>query len=138
MGDNNEMKVMKRNGQFEIMSFDKILTRIKTLGNEANIQINYSLLSMKVIDQLYDKIETSKIDELTAEQCAAMSTNHTDYAILASRIIVSNHQKNTDPLFSNVMKSLYEFKDSRIVRVIPITKEICDMICSEIDKINYD
>ena len=31
----------------------------------------------------------------------------------------------------------YEFKDSRIVRVTPITKEICDMICNEIDKINY-
>jgi hypothetical protein len=36
------------------------------------------------------------------------------------------------------INELYEFKDSRIVRVTPITKEICDMICSEIDKINYD
>ena len=111
MGDNNEMKVQKRNGQFEIMSFDKILTRIKTLGNEANIQINYSLLSMKVIDQLYDNIETSKIDELTAEQCAAMSTIHPDYGTLASRIVISNHQKNTNSSFVHVMKSLYEFKD---------------------------
>ena len=111
MGDNNEMKVQKRNGQFEIMSFDKILSRIKTLGNEANIQINYSLLSMKVIDQLYDKIETSKIDELTAEQCAAMSTIHPDYGTLASRIVISNHQKNTNGSFVHVMKSLYEFKD---------------------------
>jgi ribonucleotide reductase alpha subunit len=111
MGDNNEMKVLKRNGQLETMSFDKILSRIKTLGNEANIQINYSLLSMKVIDQLYDNIETSKIDELTAEQCAAMSTIHPDYGTLASRIVISNHQKNTNGSFVHVMKSLYEFKD---------------------------
>ena len=111
MCDNNEMKVMKRNGQFENMSFDKILSRIKTLGNEANIQINYSLLSMKVIDQLYDKIETSKIDELTAEQCAAMSTIHPDYGTLASRIVISNHQKNTNDSFVHVVKSLYEFVD---------------------------
>ena len=111
MNDNNEMKVMKRNGQFENMSFDKILSRIKTLGNEANIQINYSLLSMKVIDQLYDKIETSKIDELTAEQCAAMSTIHPDYGTLASRIVISNHQKNTNASFVHVVKSLYEFVD---------------------------
>ena len=113
MGDNTEMKVTKRSGQFENMSFDKILSRIKTLGNEANIQINYSLLSMKVIDQLYDKIETSKIDELTAEQCAAMSTIHPDYGTLASRIVISNHQKNTNASFVHVMQSLYEFNDIR-------------------------
>jgi ribonucleotide reductase alpha subunit len=66
---------------------------------------------MKVIDQLYDKIETTKIDELAAEQCAALSTQHPDYSILSSRIIISNHQKNTEALFSEVMKKLYEFKD---------------------------
>jgi ribonucleotide reductase alpha subunit len=113
MGDNTEMKVTKRSGQFENMSFDKILSRIKTLGNEANIEINYSLLSMKVIDQLYDKIETSKIDELTAEQCAAMSTIHPDYGTLASRIVISNHQKNTNASFVYVMQRLYEFNDIR-------------------------
>jgi ribonucleotide reductase alpha subunit len=68
---------------------------------------------MKVIDQLYDKIETTKIDELAAEQCAALSTQHPDYATLASRIIISNHQKNTDPIFSNVMMTLQEFTDSK-------------------------
>jgi len=35
------------------------------------------------------------------------------------------------------INELYEFKDSKIVKVTPITKEICDMICNEIDKINY-
>ena len=109
----NEMRVTKRNGELQDIAFDKILNRIRKLGQEVGIQINYSSLVMKVIDQLYDKISTTKIDELAAEQCASMSTNHTDYAILSSRIIVSNHQKNTDPLFSNVMKSLYEFKDTK-------------------------
>jgi ribose 5-phosphate isomerase RpiB len=47
---------------------------------------------MKVIDQLYDTIETSKIDELAAEQCASLSTQHPDFATLAARIIISNHQ----------------------------------------------
>ena len=106
-----EMRVTKRDGQLQEIAFDKILERIKKLGQEARIHINYSSLVMKVIDQLYDKIPTSKIDELAAEQCAVMSTNHPDYAILAGRIVVSNHQKNTDPLFSNVMKELYEFTD---------------------------
>jgi ribonucleoside-diphosphate reductase alpha chain len=107
----NEMRVTKRNGELEDISFDKILKRIKTLGQEANIQINYSSLVMKVIDQLYDTIHTTKIDELAAEQCASLSTMHPDYATLAGRIVVSNHQKNTQDVFSNVMQCLYEFKD---------------------------
>jgi ribonucleoside-diphosphate reductase alpha chain len=106
-----EMKVTKRNGIIEDIAFDKILKRIKKLGQEANIQLNYSSLAMKVIDQLYDKIGTTKIDELAAEQCASLSTQHPDYATLAARIIISNHQKNTESLFSVVMQNLYEFKD---------------------------
>jgi ribonucleotide reductase alpha subunit len=111
MENNIEMRVTKRDGELEEMSFDKILNRIKKLGQEVGIQINYSSLVMKVIDQLYDKIETTKIDELAAEQCASLSTQHPDYGTLASRILISNHQKNTDASFSNVMRSLYEFKD---------------------------
>jgi ribonucleoside-diphosphate reductase alpha chain len=111
MDNTTEMRVIKRNGEFEDLAFDKILNRIRTLGHEANLRINYQSLVMKVIDQLYDKIPTTKIDELAAEQCAVMSTNHPDYGTLAGRIIVSNHQKNTDPIFSNVMSELYNFKD---------------------------
>ena len=107
-----DMRVTKRNGQLEIMSFDKILNRIKKLGNEAKIQINFTSLAMKVIDQLYDSIPTTKIDELTAEQCASLSTLNPDYGILASRVIISNLQKNTDDSFSNAMKKLYHFKDN--------------------------
>lgn len=111
MDNTIDMRVIKRNGELEDLSFDKILNRIRKLGQEAGIQINYQSLIMKVIDQLYDKIPTTKIDELAAEQCAGMSTNHPDYATLAGRIVVSNHQKNTDPVFSNVMEQLYEFRD---------------------------
>ncbi len=105
------MRVTKRNGELEEIAFDKILKRIKVLGQEASIKINYQQLVMKVIDQLYDTISTTKIDELAAEQCAALSTLNPDYGTLAGRIIVSNHQKNTDPLFSNVMCQLYNFYD---------------------------
>ena len=111
METNAEMRVTKRDGELEEVSFDKILKRVKTLGHEAGIQINFSTLAMKVIDQLYDKIETKKIDELAAEQCASLSTQHFDYGVLASRIVVSNHQKNTNPSFSQVMGELFAFKD---------------------------
>ena len=106
-----DMYVTKRNQQREIMSFDKILKRIKKVGQEANIKINYTSLAMKVIDQLYDGISTTKIDELTSEQCASLSSTHPDYNILAGRIAISNQHKNTKNSFYQVMKELFQYKD---------------------------
>ena len=107
-----ELCVLKRNGKTEEIAFDKILNRVKKLGNkEPSLQVQYSQLVMKVIDQLYDNINTSKIDELTAEQCASLCTKHLDYGELASRIIISNNHKNTLPSFYKSMKILYEAKD---------------------------
>jgi ribonucleotide reductase alpha subunit len=108
----NDMRVTKRNGELEDIAFDKILNRIKTTCMDGKIQINYSALAMKVIDQLYDTIPTSKIDELIGEQCASLSSQNPDYGILASRIIVSNHQKNTESSFYEAMHQLYTFTDS--------------------------
>ena len=107
----NNMRVTKRDGELEEIAFDKILNRIKKLGQEANININYSSLAMKVIYQLYDTIHTTKIDELASEQCASLSTQNPDYGTLAARIVVSNHHKNTDADFHIVMKNLYDFRD---------------------------
>ena len=107
----DDMYVVKRNGHKEIVSFDKILKRIKKVGLEANIKVNYTSLAMKVIDQLYSGISTTKIDELTAEQCASMSSTNLDYNALAGRITVSNHHKNTKASFYQVMKELYQYKD---------------------------
>ena len=105
----NEMFVIKRNGERQEVSFDKILKRIKAVGKEAELtNVNYSALSLKVIDQLYNDIPTSKLDELTAEQCASMATTHYDYGKLASCISISNLQKNTSSSFFDVMKELYE------------------------------
>ena len=130
-----EMRVIKRNGLVEDISFDKILTRVKKLGQEANIHINYSSLVIKVIDQLYDKIPTTKIDELTAEQCAALSTQHPDYGILAGRIVVSNHQKNTTPNFYQVMRDLYEFTDVHGIHSPLISKELFNISQEMVDHI---
>lgn len=106
-----DMHVTKRNGSVEIVSFDKILNRIKNIGIESNININYTSLVVKVIDQLYDLISTTKIDELSAEQCASMASIHPDYNVLAGRIIISNHHKDTSSVFSDVMQTLYSNTD---------------------------
>ena len=126
--NNSEMRVQKRNGSLEEISFDKILNRIKKLGHEANIQINYSSLVMKVIDQLYDKIPTTKIDELAAEQCASLSTIHPDYGALAARIVVSNHHKNTESNFSNIVKTLYSFTDVHGIKYPLVSSDLYNFV----------
>ena len=130
------MFVTKRNGKSEIVSFDKILKRIKKIGLEVNIKINYTNLAMKVIDQLYSGITTKEIDELTAEQCASMATVHPDYNTLAGRIIVSNHQKNTDNKFSKVITQLYKCtdKDNRLTPII--SKELYHFVMENQDILN--
>jgi ribonucleoside-diphosphate reductase alpha subunit len=110
-GGGQDMFVTKRTGKKEIVSFDKIMKRIKKAGTEAGIKINYANISIKIIEQLFDGISTTKIDELTAEQCASMSSIHPDYNILAGRILISNHHKNTEPSFVKVIKKLYNHVD---------------------------
>jgi ribonucleoside-diphosphate reductase alpha chain len=138
----NDMRVTKRNGELQDIAFDKIQERVKKLGNEAGIQINYSSLVMKVIDQLYDKISTAKIDELAAEQCASMSTNNPDYGTLAARIIISNHQKNTDSYFDMVINRLSNFKNLKGEVKPLISKELFEYYANnqvEIDDMfDYD
>jgi ribonucleoside-diphosphate reductase alpha subunit len=124
----HDMRVTKRNGELQDMLFDKILTRVKKLGKEANIQINYSALVIKIIDQLYDKISTTKIDELTAEHCASISTQHPDYNILAGRILISNHQKNTEESFSYIMERLYNYIDVKGNHSPLISKESWEIV----------
>ena len=136
MNSSSEMRVTKRNGELQEVSFDKILERIKQLGQEAGIHINYSSLVMKVIDQFYDTIFTKQIDELAAEQCASLSTIHQDYALLSSRIIISNHQKNTDPNFSNVMMTLYEFNNTRKENKPLVSQALWDFTNHYSDELN--
>jgi len=134
----DEMYVTKRDGESEIVSFDKILTRIKKIGKEANIKINYTSLVIKIIDQLYDKISTTKIDELMAEQCASMSSIHYDYGTLASRLIISNHHKNTSSTFSHVMNQLYNNRDKHDKHCPLISDELYQIISNPIHQDRID
>ena len=56
---------------------------------------------------LFDGVSTSQIDELAAETAAGLSSRHLDWAVLASRLWVSNVHKATPPTFSEAMCLLY-------------------------------
>ena len=129
-----DMHVLKRNGEREIVAFDKILARLKTLGQDAGITgVNYTTLVIKIIDQLYDGIPTTKIDELTAQQCAMMAVQHPDYGTLGSYIIISNAHKNIPGGFYQAMRQLYEFRDANDKHVPIISKQVWDFLHEIVD-----
>ena len=128
------MRVNKRAGEKEEISFDKITKRIKKLSNKLNI--NATELAQTIISQIYDGIHTSQIDELAAEICAARSTVHPDYGVMASRIIISNHHKNTSPSFSEVIQSLWDNVDIHNKHTPIINKQLYEMTMANKEKIN--
>lgn len=117
------MKVQKRNGSFEPISFDKVLGRIRKASK--NLQVNPDSLSQQVLSRIYDGVKTSELDELSSQLAASLCTTHPDYGTLASRIAVSNHQKNTDASFTNVVLSLCD-------QIDPKTKEHVSYISDEL------
>jgi ribonucleoside-diphosphate reductase alpha chain len=108
------MEVIKRNGTREPVQFDKITARIKKLcyGLDMNY-VDPVVVAMKVISGIYDGITTTELDNLAAETAASMTTKHPDYAILASRIAISNLHKNTLKSFSQTIELLYNYKDPK-------------------------
>ena len=108
--------VTKRDGSVEETSFEKIQKRIKTLSMaNRTLNINPTKISQKICGEIYNKIPTNKIDELAAEICASLSTEHPDYIELASRIEISNLHKNTSPSLSETIRVLYENEKGPLV-----------------------
>ncbi len=92
----------------EPIFFDKISNRIRKLATMSPIlNVDVPKLVINIIDQLHDNISTSNIDELTAQECAAQSTNHPDFGILAGRIVISNNHKNTSDSLRVVVSNLF-------------------------------
>jgi ribonucleoside-diphosphate reductase alpha chain len=106
------MYVIKRDGRRETVKFDKITARIEKLCYGFNL-VDPIDVAKKVIEGLYDGVTTSELDNLAAETAASLTTKHPDYALLASRIAVSNLHKNTVKSFSETMRKLYEYVDEK-------------------------
>jgi ribonucleoside-diphosphate reductase alpha chain len=107
------MFVVKRDGRKESVKFDKITARIQKLCYGLDPLVDSVSVTMKVIEGLYDGVTTIELDNLAAEIAASNTTKHPDYALLASRIAVSNLHKNTKKSFSDTMKDLYEYIDPK-------------------------
>lgn len=121
------MRVIKRDGTYQNVQFDKITKRINHLAY--NLKVDPVIVAQKVCGQLIDGIQTSMLDEISAQLCMSMYSIHPDYNQLGSRILVDNHIKNTpesmldvvtnldhilEPNFIELVKSNYERYDSMI------------------------
>lgn len=106
------MKIVKRNGKEEALSFDKIMIRLRKLCSDKGLpvigNIDTDIVAQKVIEQIYDGITSSEIDDLAANISISMSIDNPFYADLASRITVSNLQKNTFNTFNKAAEVLFK------------------------------
>ncbi len=128
------MKVIKRNGHDEEVSFDKVLKRIKTLSGD--LQIDVYDIAQKVVTRIYDHVKTCELDELAAQICSSMIADHPDYGTMASRIIISNHHKNTSPSFSETITLLFNNVDDDNLPNPLVSEQVYNTVMNNKEKLN--
>jgi ribonucleoside-diphosphate reductase alpha chain len=114
------MFVIKRDGRKEAVKFDKVTARIQKLAYGLSEHVDTFIVAQKTIEGIYDGVTSSVLDNLAAEIAASLTTRHPDYALLASRIAVSNLHKNTKKSFSETMKDLYNYIDPKTGKKAPL------------------
>ena len=120
------MYVVKRDGRKEDVQFDKITARIKNLCKGLDMDfVDPVAVTMKVNQGIFSGVSTTELDELAAQTCAYMSTNHPDYSILAARICLSNLYKETESDFLVLVQKLRGY-------VHPLTAEPAPLVSAEV------
>ena len=125
------MYVVKRDGKKESVKFDKITARIVKMCYGLDPLVSPEAVAMKVIEGLFDGVSTTELDNLAAEVAAAKTIDHPDYALLASRIAVSNLHKETKKTFSEVMHDMYHYVDNK-------TNEPASLLADDVYQIIMD
>ncbi len=123
--------VIKRNGKQESVKFDKVTARLEKLSYSLSPLVNVVQVAQKTIEGIYAGVPTTELDNLAAETAASLTTTHPDYAILASRIAVSNLHKNTVKSFSTTMLKLYDYVDVATGKRMPLIADDVMAIINE-------
>src|SRR6187402_130690 len=125
------MFVIKRDGRKEAVKFDKVTARIQKLAYGLSEHVDTFIVAQKTIEGIYDGVTTSELDNLAAEIAASLTTKHPDYALLASRIAISNLHKNTKKSFSETMTDLFNYIDPKNNLKAPLLADDVFEIISE-------
>jgi ribonucleoside-diphosphate reductase alpha subunit len=99
------MKVLKRDGSVEEMLFDKVTSRIRKLCH--GLDVAPDRVAQKVFSNMYDGINTSEIDSLSADVAIDLMTENPDYEKLATRLTVSNMHKTSPKCFTDCALALH-------------------------------
>lgn len=129
------MRVIKRNGEYEPVSFDKVLRRIQSICGDLP-GVDAHNIAQKVCTRIYDGVKTTELDELAAQMCSTLITKHPDYGTLSARIIISNHHKNTSPSFSETIYMLWNATDTHGKQNPLISEELYRVVMANKEKLN--
>jgi ribonucleoside-diphosphate reductase alpha chain len=120
------MYVIKRNGNKEVIRFDKITNRIQKLLYDID-DIDAALITQKICNRIFSGISTTELDNLASQVCMSMVTDNPNFGVLGGRIAISNHQKNTKESFLEVVKELKNNKDIHGIEAPLVNDEIYDL-----------
>lgn len=128
------MRVLKRSGSFEDVSFDKIIERLQKLSVDYE-NVDVGLIAQKVVSRMSDGMSTIELDELSSQLCMEMIMTHPEYGMLGRDISINNHHKNTKDTMLEVSNQLFHNIDC-LGNVIPlISNDLYDLIKSNHEEI---
>lgn len=134
------MKILKRDGRFEQLSFDKVIYRLRKLCNDESLgvlsSIDPDIVAQRVVNSIYDGVSSSELDE-EAARIAVSFTENPEFGKLASRIVVSNLHKSTHECFSEVMEILYNNKDSHDAHSPLIAHDVIEIVRQNKNRLNF-
>jgi len=134
------MKIQKRDGRFEQLSFDKIIYRLKKLCNDTSLgvlsSIDPDVVAQKVVSSIYDGVTSCELDEEAARISIGLTEN-LEYLQLASRIVISNLHKSTIECFSEVMENLYNNEDKSGKHSPILADDIIEIIRNNKNVLNF-
>ena len=131
----DSIKVINRNNEIVDLDFNRIKNRInKLIDMEPKLRISSDIVAIKTISYLSELINTSDIDNISANIAANMITHHIDYDYLASRIMISNLHKNTKDCYYETVKTINENMDDILMdKLIKFAEVNIDFIKETID-----
>ena len=134
------MKIKKRDGRLEQLSFDKVIYRLRKLCNDRSLglleTIDPDVIAQRVVSSIYDGVTSCELDEEAARIAISMTENP-EYQKLASRIIISNAHKSTNECFSEVMERLYNNTDKAGKHTPIIADDVMEIIRRHKNTINF-
>jgi len=117
------MYVIKRDGNPERVSFDKITRRLQVLCQlepPLSPDVDPVLVTQKVVQGVYNGVHTTQLDLLAAETAAYMGSFNPGYSDLAARIAISNLQKQTSDSLVETARKLHGYVNSKTGLASPL------------------